>query len=265
MQATINNKLVASLKPAALPYEVGDSKLKGFIVRVQPSGAISFNCEYGGSKRYTIASTKKLTPTKARRRAGEILAEAALGGDPMATKKAATAQTFSAFIDNHYASWALQNLERGSAAVTRLKSCFADFSDKRLADITPWIVDKLRSAALEAGRQKTGVNRDLDALKAALVKAVEWKLIDKHPIGSVKRFKVDEKPRVRWLSQAEEQSMRRALDQRELDAQEARERANTWRRQRDYPELPAVRDHLPTLILLAMNAGLRRGELFNLR
>ena len=48
-----------------------------------------------------------------------------------------------------------------------------------------------------------------------------------------------------------------------------RESANIWRAERGYPLLPDVSeapfaDHLRPLILLAMNTGMRRGELFDL-
>jgi integrase len=50
----------------------------------------------------------------------------------------------------------------------------------------------------------------------------------------------------------------------------ARAWGNAWRRERGYAEMPdmdtqAYGDHLTPLVLVALNTGLRRGELFNLR
>ena len=45
-----------------------------------------------------------------------------------------------------------------------------------------------------------------------------------------------------------------------------REAANAWRRERGYAEWPADNpDHLTPIVLVALNTGLRKGELFNLR
>ena len=48
--------------------------------------------------------------------------------------------------------------------------------------------------------------------------------------------------------------------------QAKREAANAWRRERGYAEWPADNpDHLTPIVLVALNTGLRQGEIFNLR
>jgi integrase len=265
VRAQINNKLLATLEPRERPFEVRDPKTTGFILRVQPTGSMSYFCEYDRGKRVQIGSASKITPTIAREQAKKVLAQATVGVDPVAAKKADRARTFFDYIDNEYGPWARQHLKRGKDAAARLKTCFAEFSTKRLADISPAMVDKWRSSSLRGGRQKTGVNRDLDTLKAALNKAVEWEIIERNPIGSVKRYKIDDNPPVRFLSHAEEARLRTALEKRLEELRQKRASGNAWRRERGYPELPlAPRDHLRPIVLLAMNTGLRRGELFNL-
>jgi integrase len=83
------------------------------------------------------------------------------------------------------------------------------------------------------------LNRQLDTLRAALQKAIEWHVIEPHPLRGLKRLKVDDAERVRFLTLAEENRLRDALTKRT--------------------------DHLRPLVLLALNTGLRRGELFSLR
>jgi hypothetical protein len=69
VQAVIGNRLLASLKAAEKPYEVRDPKTPGFLLRVQPSGVMSYVCEYARGKRITIGRVGKVTPAQARDKA----------------------------------------------------------------------------------------------------------------------------------------------------------------------------------------------------
>jgi len=75
--------------------------------------------------------------------------------------------------------------------------------------------------------------------------------------------------RVRYLHGAEESSLRAALSQREGTLREASIHFNEWRIARGKPALPPRRepyaDHLQPIVLLALNTGLRRSELFHLQ
>ncbi|MFO1352958.1 MAG: Arm DNA-binding domain-containing protein [Gammaproteobacteria bacterium] len=67
MKANIASRTLAALTPKPTPYEVRDTKLKGFLVRVQPSGIMSYIVEYGRGKRITLGRVGVLTPTQAQR------------------------------------------------------------------------------------------------------------------------------------------------------------------------------------------------------
>jgi integrase len=266
MRAAINNKLLATVKARLRPFEVRDDKVKGFILRVQPSGSMSFICEYRRGRRITIGKASAITPTIARIRAKKFIAESVMGVDPAVAIKAAKAGTFAGYIRDVYGPWAVQHLKSGQATVNRLNTCFAEFANRPLKEISPWLVEKWRSGGLKAGRKPTGINRDLDSLKAALAKAVGWGLIDQHPIASVKRTKTDPIPNIRFLSKPEETRLRSALQDRLQEKLNKRESGNSWRRARQRSELASVpRDHLQCLVLLALNTGMRRGELFALK
>ena len=116
--------------------------------------------------------------------------------------------------------------------------------------------------------QRLHDHRDLAALQAALSRAVDWGQLTRNPLARMKRIVEDESAVIRHLSDEEEARLRAALDVRDANRRRAREAANVWRRKRGYdlwPEYGVYTDHLTPLVLLALNTGLRRGELFQLR
>ena len=270
MQAAISNSLVSNLKPALHPYEVRDTRLKGFLLRVQPSGVMSFYLEYARGRRLRLGRAEALLPAEARTQAKAILAEVYQGRDPRAAQMAAKARTFRAYIDEIYAPWAAQNIRTARATTRRLCNNFPDLQDRKLNDITPWLVEKWRLARLKAGAKHITINRDLDDLKSSLSKATIWGFLEENPLRGLKRHRIDDRPPVRFLTEAEEHCLRGALDQREARLHAGRTSANAWRRARGYPlhvefSTVAFADHLRPMVLLSLNTGMRQGELFALR
>jgi integrase len=152
----------------------------------------------------------------------------------------------------------------------RLEACFRkDFGKKALPDITAWIVEKWRTTRLKNGIKPATVNRDLTALKAALAQAVDWGHLSEYPLKKVKPSEVNDSGKVRFLYPDEEKRLRDALDLREVRLRKDRDSANLWRKGRGYELLPNLRtvsfaDHLKPLVLISLNTGLRRAELFRL-
>ena len=95
MQAVIGNSLVTSLKPAKKPYEVRDTCLKGLLLRVQPSGVMSYYVEYARGRRVRVGRTDAMTAAQARDHAKSILAEAYKGRDPVTQRRDAKASYVS--------------------------------------------------------------------------------------------------------------------------------------------------------------------------
>ncbi|OGT38471.1 MAG: hypothetical protein A3F11_05035 [Gammaproteobacteria bacterium RIFCSPHIGHO2_12_FULL_37_14] len=271
MKATINSSLLTKLKPDDKPYDVRDDKLTGFLVRVNISGKLLYMCEYARGKRITIGRTDVLTPTQARDRAMSILGDAAKGIDPGKKNTKIDHLTLLQFLDDHYKPWVTEHRRVGHQTLAQLKRCFGDlFGDKPLTEITPVLVDQWRTQRLKKGSKAETANRDIAILKAALSKAVLWGLLTKNPLNKLKMLKTDRSIKVRFLSTEEEKRLRDAAVLRENKVKAEREHANQWRSERGYDLFPDMKqltfvDHMRPMILLSINTGLRRGEVFSLR
>jgi integrase len=253
--------------------------MPGFVLRVRSNGSASYLAALGRGRWHTIGASSVLSPHEAREEARGVLGDVAKarsrGDDPFAAARArkaarGTALTFEQFIDQHFKPWAIEHQKRGAETTQRHKSVFEDFLSLRLTDINTWTFEKWRTARLKGtgGKRRpkpATVNSHLVMLKAALEKAVLWKLIPTHPLTDVRPLQADKAGRIRYLSTAEEKHLRAALVARDEERQARRDRANVWRRARKYPEWPTLTDHLTPIVLLALNTGCRKGEIFALR
>jgi integrase len=141
--------------------------------------------------------------------------------------------------------------------------------DRLLTDITPIAIEKWRTNRINNGTRIATVNRDIVILKSTLSKAVEWGIIKEHPLRNLKLQKVDSKAKIRYLLKDEEVRLKTAIENRDQEIKDSRTCANEWRKTRRvdlYDDLAkyTYADHMAPMILLALNTGLRRGELFNL-
>ncbi len=269
MRSKLNARTIAGAEPRTDPYEIRDSDIKGLMLRVQPSGVKSFYVEWSRGKRVAIGRFPGCTLATARAKALEVLNDAAKHGVPAAAHPKTKVPTFKAFIDDEYAPWVLAERKAGKATVANIRAQFSEFDSKPLTAITAWAIDKFKARRLHAGISPVTVNRDLDRIRAAINKAVEWNLLAANPLATVERPKVEDEPRVRWLRPDEEQRLRVALAARETERRRRRISGNAHAVARGREALPIwaidqYTDHLAPLVLLAMNTGLRRGELLGL-
>jgi integrase len=269
------------LDPKGAFLEVRDSALKGLLLRVRPSGQRAWFYQYrtaeGQQTRIKLGDFEALSPDGARSLAARRSTEVAQGSNPVAAKRAAKAAgeraklaTLRTFVEKRYEPWALAHLRSGKFQLARLKSDFASHLDRPMHEFHPFLVEGLRQKWKREGLNPKSINRDVQRLQSVIRKAVDWGVIEQHPFaGALKPLRTDKSGRVRFLALDEETSLRNALEAREARIRKARATANTWRAVRKKPLLPELdshyADYLRPMALLALNTGLRRGELLGLK
>ncbi len=93
----LTRAMIETAQPKRTAYALWDDELAGFGCRIFPSGKRSFIVQYRlqGSRRtirMTLGPYGRVTVTEARARARQVLAQASLGTDPQAAKKAQRAE-----------------------------------------------------------------------------------------------------------------------------------------------------------------------------
>ncbi|MFN8655316.1 MAG: site-specific integrase [Candidatus Obscuribacterales bacterium] len=305
MATNITNSFVAKLKAQEKPFEVWDEKVTGLVLRVQPTGAMTYYVAYSkhsrdaagkrtrSQKRIKIGPASLFSPDQARDRARDVLADHYRGEDPAESRKRAAveererteraererhdqakraiAENYLHFLEAVYKPWLLLNLSHGEYAFDTLKKGFPELHGLRLSEITPGVIEKWRTRRQLEGISKSTLNRQLSDLRACLNRACDvFGVLEANPLEKLKPYKTDSNAKIRYLTAEEEKRLLTALDEREEAIRAGRESGNQWREQRGYAAYTDLRqqvfaDHLKPAVLLSLHTGLRRGELFKLR
>jgi len=143
---------------------------------------------------------------------------------------------FEVFAEEYYENHCKVNhrsVERSAGG--RVKSLLSFFKGRYLHEITPLDIEKFKSKRIKEIKPSTA-NRELACLKAMFYKAIQWKRYNgSNPVKEVKFFKEDNN-RLRYL------------EKEEID------------------KLVTVSSGtMRAIIILALNTGMRRGEIFNLK
>lgn len=265
---------VKAAKPTDKLYRLRDATIPGLLLRVTPTGAKVWAVTWGRSQERVIGTFPVMTLDGARESARRELGEAAEHGAPLAVVEARKPVserpiTLRTFVDDHFKPWALTHQKQGQATINALAAVWGDLYDREMREVSAFEVEQVKSKRLKAGRTPATVNRDLDRIRSVFSRAVEWDFLPAHPLKSVKRKKGADDSRTRYLTTEEEKRLRVALTKRETDRRVHRESGNAWCKERGgdgRPMWPAdgFTDHLMPLVLVALNTGLRRGELLAL-
>jgi integrase len=240
-------------QPREKPFDIRDTRLIGFILRVQPSGVRSYNVAFGDS-RVAIGKVGALTPDEARERAQKALGNIAHGRPPLYGIDGATTEstgpTLEEFLKGTYEPWLMAHRpRRADKTIGEIRAHFAAWLPRPLASITVEDVESWRIKRLKEGGPKgrptkaVTLTRYLTALAGLLTRAVKLKKLRENVVRQVERPRLDRSPKVRFLDASEESRLRASLD---AGGSHAR------------------RLHLRPAVLLSMNTGVRRGELLAL-
>ncbi len=270
MRAALTQMVIDKLPIPSAKVDHRDTRLKGLVLRVMPSGTKSFYCEYARGKRVWLGRADVLGVSEARESARAILADFYRGIDPIeARKPKAVMPTYREYLDGDYAAWARSSQKAYGQNLKRLATAFKKLLDKPLDKITGLDIERWRAGEVERGLSNQTINRDISSIKASFNRAVDWGILPVNPLAKIKKARVDDCLKVRYLTDAEEYRLREAIEAREERRRAERDSANGWRAERGYVLLPSLRDfvftdHVKPLILLSINTGCRRGELFDL-
>lgn len=107
MRAFIGSTLLTSgdAQPRSKPFEIYDSRLPGFTLRVQPSGARSYYARFGRNRRVVLGKVGALAPEEARERCQKVLGNVAHGRHPLHGIGGSDGMTLGMFIEDTYTTW----------------------------------------------------------------------------------------------------------------------------------------------------------------
>jgi integrase len=265
----LTKRVVDAAKPEVKDYPLWDSKLRGFGVRVFPSGVKSFIVQYrnaaGRTRKLTLGRYGPLTVDKARDKATKALAAVIDGADPSEDKAAGRrALTITQLADLYLwegpadkpnkktSSWETDrsNIERHIKPLlgTRLARALTKTDVSRFqAEIAAGKTAKDEKtgprgrAIVEGG--KGIASRTLAVLSAMMTFAERRGIVVGNPVKGVRPFRGQKKER--FLTDAEVAIVGHALTQMEEEG-----------------SLPPVASAAIKLLLLT---GCRRGEILSLR
>lgn len=273
MKEKLTAKLLASLQITGTEYEVHDTTVGGLFVRVTAAGAKSYVVSWARGRKKALGRVGILTLEQARAEATQYLAEARTLGEPLAVtqgRRGTTLPSLREFIDDTYMPWFKTHHKGHEKTQHTLVNNFDAIMSQRIDAITSRDLEQIRTAWMQGGNKASTVNRKMGSISGVFSRAVEWEYIVTHPLAKLKQLKVDSMGQVRYLDAEETKRLREAMDARQDEMRAERETANKWRADRGKEQMQSLlqlpfTDHLKPMVLVSLNTGMRRGELFDLK
>jgi integrase len=245
--ARLTKKLVDAATPRDREYFLWDDELRGFGLRVLPSGRCMYVVQYRASartRRMKLGPPAVLTPREARRHAAQVLAEVLAGGDPSAARKVegvTVADLAARYLREH-----AETKKKPSSAAKDARNLELHVLPV-LGSLPVGSVTRVEVSRLHYRMRKTpgAANRTLALISKMMNLAEGWGLRPdgSNPCRHVERY--PERQLERYLSSAELGRLGEVLAEAERKEQEPR------------PVIAAIR-----LLILT---GARRSEILNLR
>ena len=184
---------------------------------------------YGRRKREKIGQSKQLAKNVLRKR------KLAIAENRFLDVKKKHKMKFEEFADMYFELYSKPNKKSWkSADKVNIKNLKSFFSGRCLYEINPVLVEKYKIKRAKQVSPAT-VNRELACIKHIFTKAIEWGKADLNPVRKVKLFRENNK-RLRYL---EKEEIKRLLSN--------------------------CSGHLKPIITIALNTGMRKGEILGLK
>ena len=250
----LTNTGVRGYAPQKKRYSVRDSEIQGLVLRVEPSGKKTFYLDYREKttdKRnsFKIGDAAVLTVSQAREIAKIKLADL-IRGIPLSQAKSPAEITVAEIFDMYKKQVLIHHKSR--SAENFIKKDFEKFFPRVCStltgeDLAVWRSEEKRKGT-EKEKKNSSLNRSANAFLAMLRWARENDKISICPLIQKKVKKLAESDSIeviRYLSSDERGRLLDTLDRREKKLGQP--------------------DYLKTLVLVALNTGIRRGALMRLR
>jgi len=271
-KAKFTDKYIRDLSPQSARVRVWDTESPYLVLDVLPTGKKVFRAYYrrAGKPAYsTIDTYGAITLKGARDAVLKIRAQAREGVCPVEERRKVKVKAeedrkaqdnqrellLRNFLEQVYIPDAKR---RGMKTIDKtdqmVRSHFADFLDYRLDHITPKMIEKWQTDAKDKGLKPSSINRALNPLRAIMTIAVEKEYLEVHPLKRCKNLSVQDDMKERYLSPEEETRLRNQLEKRNQE--------KSIRLPPDDERVYA--DHIMPIVLVALNTGMRRGEIFQL-
>jgi integrase len=225
--ARLSKRTIDGLLPRDRAYVCYDQQLKGFGIRVMPTGVKVWIVEYragaGGrqapKKRVSLGKSSSVTAEQARHLAANMLAEIRLGGDPaLLRKEKRTAGTVSEMIARYLAEHVETKLKPTSVLLYRHVLCNIiqpKLGTRKASELTRSDVERVHNG--EKDRRPVIANRALVIFSGCFRWAEERGIVPQgcNPVRGIRKFR--EQPRQRYLSLEEIARLGRAIHEAETN------------------------------------------------
>jgi integrase len=251
-------KKAESITATGKRTEYRDTTVTGLVLTVSADGSskvlrYEYKLRDGRRGKVTLGSLERISVEQAKVEARKLAGRIANGEHPAAKKRRhrlsqalAKSRTLRSFINGKYWEDILSHNRSGDADRKRILAAWSELAETDLVALKTEAIQQ--ACNTRSGRVSAStLSRDCRALNAALNRAVALGLVSENPLNGLKRPRKVDDARVRYLGQ---------FDDLERHARGERDRL--------LEALEQSPPHLRAMTLLAMNTGLRRGEIFKL-
>lgn len=205
-------RAVARHKPKPRPYEVSCSTLRGFMLRVLPSGKKVYYARVpagGEYRRVRIGLASMIEFSSARQRAVDLITSGA-SPPPARAASVPTVREFAARYDaGHISTHVKPSTQRRYRQLLR-GHLLPEFGAKRLDEIHLEDVEKFHAAR---ATRPMSANNAVRLLSNIYTKAIDWRVLPRYyvrPTRGVRLYK--QRRRERFMTAAERRRLERVLD-----------------------------------------------------